>query len=188
MLPLTYIWLPFLKGNYGLAVAWCWIRAINENCEVVGTTDQVVVGYIMYMIVGLVGIVTMIGITVTYCRLSTEFTHARKLLLQSLVLMSFVLLYVLFICAAVAVRIYTSITKQTQHYAIQGVNMPLCFLISPFGSFYFSYFRNKCCKKYARRDHYDRLEAAHVTFPISTRKTAPSSTYYNVSYTNGFLP
>ena len=191
LLPLTYIWVPFWNGNYGLAVAWCWIKSVDGNCNVTGMIDQMVVGYIMYVVVGLVGVVTMIGVTVAYCRLSTaEIVHIRKLLLQSLVLTSFVLLYVLFIGAAVAVRIYAGLTKSTQHFymwIIQGMNMPICFLIIPFGffgSFYFTHYRNKCCKR--RRDQYDRLQAPDATVPASTRVTAPSNTYFKVPYTNGF--
>ncbi len=77
--PLTYIWVPLLHGNYVLAVGYCWIRASNQNCEEVGLKDQLIVGYVFYEFVGIVAIVAMAGITVTYCRLSSNLTKIKKL-------------------------------------------------------------------------------------------------------------
>ena len=31
LLPLTYIWIPFLSGRYGLAGAWCWIKLTTDS-------------------------------------------------------------------------------------------------------------------------------------------------------------
>ena len=31
VLPLTYIWIPFLSGRYGLAGAWCWIKLTTDS-------------------------------------------------------------------------------------------------------------------------------------------------------------
>ena len=191
LLPLVIIVVPLIHGNYGLAVAWCWIRAVNEDCQDVGLIDQLILGYGVYEIVGIVGLTAMIGISITYCKISSEFTYIRKLLLQSLVLTSFVLLYILVISTALAIRIYSDVTEWTQHYSmwvIHGLIIPLCHLIIPFGflgSFYFTYFRNKC-RQYARKKKYSKLEATNVTYPASRRITAPSSTFFHISYTNAF--
>lgn len=190
-LPLTIIWVPLLQGNYGLAIAWCWIRAIDDKCKNVGLIDQLVLGYGVYEVVGIVGIIAMVGITITYCRISAELVHIRRLLLQILVLTSFVLLYILFMTTAFAIRIYSGITEWTQHYSlwvIHGLIIPLCHLIIPFGflgSFYFGHFRKKC-QQYARKRKYNILEGSHATCPTSQRNSAPSSTFFDISYTNNF--
>lgn len=187
-LPLVIIVVPLVHGNYGLAVAWCWIRAIDEDCKDVGLYDQLVLGYGVYEVVGIVGIAAMIGITITYCRISSEFTHIKKLLLQSLVLTSFVLLYILVISTALAIRIYSDVTEWTQHYfmwVIHGLIIPLCHLIIPFGflgSFYFGFFRNKC----GRKRKYSQLRVTNATYPVSGRNTEPSSTFFHVPYTDAF--
>ncbi len=108
----------------------------------------------------------------------------------------FVLLYILVISIAFAIRIYSGVTKWTQRYSmwvIHGLLIPLCHLIIPFGflaSFYFTYFRNKC-KQYKKRKSYAKLVTTSSPYLVSKSNTAPSnkvpsSTFYKVSYTNEF--
>ena len=32
-LPLSFNWIPFIKGSYGEAGAWCWIRGQDDSCQ-----------------------------------------------------------------------------------------------------------------------------------------------------------
>lgn len=152
-LPLTVIWVALVYEYYGLAVAWCWIRAINEDCKTVGLKEQLILGYGACEAVGIVGIISMIGLTVTYCKLSSSFVQVKKLLLQSLSLTFCVLLYTLVTNSALVIRIYSGVTKWTQHYSMwiyHGVMFPLCQMIIPvgfMGSFYFKNIRNLACFK-----------------------------------------
>lgn len=191
LLPLLLIWMPLKHGNYGIAVAWCWIRAFNERCEDVGFLDQMIAGYGIYGAVGVVGIMAMTGVTIAYCRLSANFTRVKAFLLQSLALTSFVLLSFFIFCTCLAIRIHSAIHNWSHQYAVwlfYGAAIPLFHLIVPFGffgSFYLKHFRNKFCKKNYKlgvRVDKDR----NGTAPISDRQTAPSGTYFSVPYTNGF--
>lgn len=93
---------------------------------------------------------------------------------------------------SIAIRIYSAIhiAQQTQHYAMwqfYAAAIPLFHLIIPlgfFGSFYFTHIRNKCCKKHHRSVRVENDQ--NGTAPASERRTAPSSTFFDVSYTNGF--
>lgn len=192
LLPLTVIWIPFLNGNYGLAVAWCWIRTVHENCEKVAELEQLIMGYGGFEIVSIAGIVAFFGLSITYCRISTaRFAQVRRLVLQSLTLTSFVLLYLVSANTGLAIRIYSVVTKWKQHYPMwiyHGVIIPICQLIIPFGflgSFYFQHLRHHCCVKQMRRG-YLRLEGANKTCPESTRVSMPSQTFFDVPYTDGF--
>lgn len=160
VLPLTILWVPFMDGNYGLAVAWCWVRAKDENCNDTGIVDQIVVGYAFYITVGILGTLAMIGITVLYCRVSrsANFSHMRKLLLQNLALLFILLLYVLGACFTLINRItFYAIRRESQSYAIwilHSVLPPMCVLIIPFGflgSFYFEYLQKNFCKARFRK-------------------------------------
>ena len=191
LVPLLIMWMPLKNGNYGLEVAWCWIRAFNESCEDVGFADQMVAGFGIYGAVGVVGILAMIGIIIAHCRLSANFAHVKPLLLQSCMLTLFVVLLLLFIVALLTIRIYSALHNWTQPYAMwlfYGAAIPLTHLIIPlgfFGSLYFKHFRNKLCRRYRRP--VIRVEAdGKGTAPVSVRQTAPSSTYFNIPYTDGF--
>ena len=42
LLPLVFVWIPFVHGMYGLAGAWCWIQNWNEDCA----SDKLLLGVI----------------------------------------------------------------------------------------------------------------------------------------------
>ena len=169
----------------------CWIRAFDESCEEVGFLDQMVAGYSIYGAVGIIGLLAMTVVTITYCRLPATLIHIKALLLQSFVLTLFVILLSLFICACLAIRIYSAVTKWTEFYGMwlfYGAAIPLSHLIIPlgfFGSFYFKHFRNMFCKKRGGTQVRVRVEE-DATAPKSERQVTPSSTYFSVPYTNGF--
>ena len=68
--PLTFNWIPFIKGAYWRAGAWCWIRSKNDDCSrfVFGT----VLRFILWWIPLYVILVTLI---ITYCVI---IYHMRK--------------------------------------------------------------------------------------------------------------
>ena len=49
LLPLLYVWIPFIKNNYGGAGAWCWIKDWKRNCakrnDQAGVVEQFVLWY-----------------------------------------------------------------------------------------------------------------------------------------------
>lgn len=194
LLPLLILWMPFMEGSHGLAVAWCWTAAVDNNCGKIGIGYQFIIDYVIYEAVGVMGILAMVGMTAVYCRLSSTVERVKKLLLQSLTLLSFLLLYILVISIALCIRIYSDVTGRNPPVivlVVHGAIIPLCHLIIPFGflgSYYFSHFKKKCCKRRFRRAHYENLawRDPNKTAPLSERRSAPSSTYFNVSYTNGF--
>ena len=191
-LPLLTTLAPLITGNYGLALAWCWIRVINRECEEVALEEQLILGYGGYEVVSVAGILSIIVLAITYCKMAADYPRVKKLLLQSLTLTSFVLLFLLFTNTAFAIRIYSGITGWTYHYEMwlfHGVIIPLCQLIIPvgfLGSFYFRHFYVKCCKKHARRHQYRKVEDQRKTFHTSSNSLIPSSTFFHVPYTDGF--
>lgn len=96
----AYASIPYFTHNYGLAGAWCWIRALDENCKLTlsGLLAQLFHGHIFYESGGIVGIVLMIAIAVVYCWLPVTLQEARLLLRKSLTVMTCFLLYILCCC------------------------------------------------------------------------------------------
>jgi hypothetical protein len=193
ILPLTVLWVPLADGNYRLAYAWCGISALNEEtCEASGLVEQLVLAFGGYEVMSIAGIAAAIGLTIGYFRIG--YNRAKHLLLQSIALTISVLLYLLVINARFALRLHTTANKWTQPYGLwlyHGIIVPLCQLITPFGflgSFYLKHFQNKCCprrSKDARKNQYNRLKE-QKTFPASDRSSAPSSTFFNIPYTDAF--
>ena len=193
LLPLSVIWMPLKTGNYGNAVAWCWIRQFDEACEGVGLLDPMVAGYGIPGVVGVVGIFAIAGVTIAYCRFSANFVHVKALLLRSLGLASVIVLFFLVVLTYLTISAYSAVHDQTRNYALwlfHVIATPLLHLIIPFGffgSFYFNHFRNRFCqKRYRPRQQQQVEEDRNGTAPTSDRQTAPSNTYFSVPYTNGF--
>ena len=47
IIPLSFVWIPYLHDAYGLAGAWCWIRQTDEDCNPIlaGKIEQYVLWY-----------------------------------------------------------------------------------------------------------------------------------------------
>ena len=185
MLPLLFVLIPLILDDYGHDIAWCWIRDSKPNI-------QYSIGYSVHLFTGTVAVCAMLVITITYFILSASYINVKKLLFQSLMLTVFVLLFEVVANTGLVIRILSRSHEnctgnQYKMWMFYGAIVPLWHLIIPcgfMGSFYFRHFRNICCKK--RHRQYDRIEDAKNTIPVSERVTAPSNTFFNVSYTNGF--
>ena len=70
MIPLTFLWVPYIRHDFGLAGAWCWMRTINDNCTSVGFEDQLIYAYSIYQGVGVFGVIVTIVLplySATWC-------------------------------------------------------------------------------------------------------------------------
>ena len=81
VLSFAYASVPYTRGSYGLAGAWCWISSFDDDCEMTdaGLLDQLS-GYLPDLVVGTLGIFLMVVIAVAYCQLPTTLREARLLL------------------------------------------------------------------------------------------------------------
>lgn len=203
---------PYFTGNYGLAGPWCWIRSVDENCDDVGMRDQMIY-FGLYELVGVLGIISTIIFAVMYYRLATTFREARRLLKQTLLLMSFLLAYIAIVTLQLCVRLYTGLTGQREHYAMwfaHALVIPLGQLMFPLGCLLCFYsFKNLCqntravlcrCSKRGTKRRYhlpDNPPVKTVQWRYQSNSQAatvhesnwisqPSSTFFHVPYTDGF--
>lgn len=172
--PLTYLWIPFLHGNYGLSGASCWMRALDENCKNVGLADQIIFAYGVYEGVGAVAILVTIIMSVIYCRISQVYPDARRLIRRTLTLMVFLFAYIIVISIPLAVRLQAGIKGARQHFILWitwAIAIPISHTIFIFG-FLFSFYsvrrvcglsqikkaakKCSCCKKRRRNEHETR--------------------------------
>lgn len=208
--PLTYLWIPFIHDNYGLSGASCWMRALDENCKIVGLADQLIFAYGAYEGVGVAAIFVTIVISVVYCRIARDYPDARQLIKRTLLLLIFLLLYVFVISLPLVVRLDAGITGSRQHFILWitwAVAIPISHTIFTFG-FLFSFYSGrmlcscgqvaKVCRK--RFTHLKRRNDRHETqtdkkisavsdgnkFKPSDRLSPPSQSYFSIPYTDGF--
>ena len=70
VIPLFFVWIPFIHNNYGPAGAWCWIRGRGDDCEQVlsGIIEQYALWYGPLFILTLVNtcIITAIVVTIIW--------------------------------------------------------------------------------------------------------------------------
>ena len=190
ILAFVLAWLPYVDGNYGIAGPWCWIRFVDDKCEAIGLKNQMIF-YGIYDIVGIIDIITSLIFVVVYCRLSTEFREARRLLRKTLILMLFQFVHTLIVLFQTSMRIYTG-TKHHNIYALwitYAVVSPSRQLLYPVGflvCFYpvKSMLRDLLFKTFKKFDnHKDYFNVTQVaTVRESTRVSPLSHTYFIMSH------
>ena len=144
--PLTYLHIPFMHRTYNLAGGWCWIETINEECEVVGLRDQIILGYGIFEAVGLLSIVLTSIFAVLYCRQAYVHKVVRHqhliTLRQTLFLLGFLVASVFALSLGFAVRIYTGIVHVEENYALWltlAIAPPIYQAIYPMGFLVYLY-------------------------------------------------
>ena len=70
VLPLLFVWVPFITGDYGKAGLWCWIRRVNDNCELVisGVIQQYTLWYGPLLLLTLTNTCVIITTIIIICR------------------------------------------------------------------------------------------------------------------------
>ena len=136
VLTFVYASVPLITGDYGLAGAWCWIRALDENCDTVlsGFLSQMFHGYIIFITNGIIGIVLTIAVAVVYCRIPPTLHDSQKLLKKTLFVMLFFFLYVATQVFGFTNRLITARATHYQYFIIWvtvGIAHPLSLLLFP---------------------------------------------------------
>ena len=136
LLTLAYASVPYFTNNYGLAGAWCWIRALDDNCKVTmsGLLAQLFHGHIFYESGGIIGIILMIAIAIVYYKLPVTQQETRLLLKKTFIVIICFLLYVVIVVIALSIRMLTAKTSHYQHFAIWfsiGITYPISLLLFP---------------------------------------------------------
>ena len=207
VISLGYATVPLFTHKYGLAGSWCWIKELDENCHLTltGLLDQLLNGYVFYIFGGVIGSVMLIAVAVVYSRLPLTLREARLLLRKISIIIVCFLVFIIIVLVALSMRVITATTKAYQRPAvwlIVAVAFPIALLLFPIAflfSFYpirkaFNLFKGKISCRFCKKDkpvhNKPRVrfqEPTEVpTFPVSTRVTPASSTFFHVPYTNEF--
>ena len=143
LLPLTYVWVPFISGRYGLAGAWCWIKLTTDsvNCSTSyteGLEYQIGLWYGPSIVMTSFSFVGMMALVVAFCKgaVARETSPLHREALKEAAPLLVYLVYFNFInCLDIVNRIYyaaVTLSKETNPYfplwmanAIAGPGRPL---------------------------------------------------------------
>lgn len=194
-LTLVYSSGPLFTENYGLAGAWCWIRALDDKCNKIpsGFLSQLFHGYILFVSNGIIGIILMIAVAIVYCRLSYALQESRLLLKKTLFVMVFFFLYSMIQVFSFSNRLIIADSTHYQHYAIWltvGITYAPSLLLFPLAFFFtfnpvkklcrsalctcFSALKCSCCQRGKKKT---RSGGRHIHFqqqPTCTTGNAPT--------------
>ena len=194
ILAFVLAWLPYIDGDYGIAGPWCWVRFVDENCKDIGLKNQMIY-YGMYDVEGMIAIIASLIFAVVYCRLSTEFREARRLLRQTLILMLFQFVYIFSVLSQTSIRLYTGLAHHSIYafwiiYAVVSPSRQLLFPVGYLVCFYpiksmLSNFLFRRRNKYGHihKNHNENFDITRVaTVRESTRVSPLSHTYFIVPH------
>ena len=205
---LGYATVPLFTDNYGLAGFWCWIKALDDNCNLTltGLLNQLLSGYMCYVFGGVIGVIMLIAVAVVYSRLPLTLREARLLLRKISVIIVCFLIFTGIVLIALSMRVVTATAKAYQLAAIWLVAViafpislllfPIAFLFSfyPVGKAFKLCYGKICCGLYKKDKPVHNKPRVHFrgptdapTYPVSTRVSPASHTVpLPVPYTNEF--
>ena len=186
--PLTYLWLPFTTGTYGIGSgpsnAICWIKDVEEDCETIQPYSQIVyAGTILTGIACIVHILFTFGLAIVFCRLAYTYRGLKRKHITNVrdafLLMCFLLISVALDSPAGLFATVKSGEDVTANYAFWMytlVGPPTSMLIYPIGFLFYLYSLKKfewksikraaaewkasCgCKRKQKRVHFGRRPA-----------------------------
>ena len=148
VLPLVYLWLPFINDTYGFGlVAVCWIQKLQKNCEVNPFSRVVYPEVGLIVVVCIVHVLSTLGLAVVFCRLAYKYRSMKhrhiKTVRDTFILMCFLLTSVVFDGNSLLFLVSDNIAKYIiEHYALwmlAAIGPPVSMLIYPFGFLFYLY-------------------------------------------------
>ena len=121
ILPLSFVWIPFIHDAYGMASAWCWIRQEDDNCSpiIAGIVEQYALWYVPQFILCIVNTIAILAILVILCKQlyvqKTQDEVYKNVLRENAPLMIYPVLYQVFNWVALAQRIHETITNDASY-------------------------------------------------------------------------
>ena len=206
LLAIGETWYPYFdgKGDYGLTLADCWIKSFDENCNHVGYKYQIV-SYCVYEVLGMMSVIATVVLVVVYCKRfymlqEVEYPQVRLLLRQTLLLMGFLFVFVLYLSVGIVrffVYNYAVILTNSTGITVAPLIIPVGYLVYLYATRNQHVIQNGCCRfcrsyciKTSSQSHECNpvLPATEdcVTHPTSNPQSVPSSTFVTVEYTGAF--
>ncbi len=216
LLPLTYLWIPFYHGTYGIHYTTCWIQKVNLTCHKlkVGNLDEIICSTVMRAIMVSVS-ATILTLFLILCKSSVHYNkinsvRMRMKLKQTFFLMSFFLASFVVEGSGLGMYIYSAVSGKevtsSGFWVAYDIAMPFSQLIIPIGLLVNLHSLKKeslkralrewkqCCtnvltKKRQRNDQvkmFKDIESREHIITLDNVQSPPSSTHFDIEYTGAF--
>ena len=143
VLPLPFIWIPFLDGNYSSDVEpWCWIKTHNMDCSEndAGFWEQISLFYAPFGVLGLLIVLFALLTIGVFCKRAFTYEQKRRQInlraAETVILLVFLLLFGTFAGIEASSSLYFGFTKKPQGYTllmIHAIITPVYKLLIPVG-------------------------------------------------------
>ena len=198
-------WYPYFdgKGDYGLSLADCWIKAFDEHCNPVGYKYQVI-SYCIDEGLGMISVITTVVLVVVYCKLfyvslEVEYPQVRVLLRQTLLLMGFLMSSFVYLSVGIVrfyVHSYPLLLANSTGITVSPLIIPVGYLVYLYATRNPHVIQNGCCRcratccRASSQGHecnpkWPATEEC-VTHPTSHTQNVPSNSFFTVEYTGAF--
>ena len=165
---------------YGLSVAWCWLKAYNNDCTHTSTLKKVLGGYTLLLGTGIFSVFLMVVVVVVYCKIARKVKKAVFFLKQATILITCLMLHVLLLIFSTLVNAVALVNQKYIVGCTYAVVMALNDLIYPLGFLAFLKYQGLATliQSKQRRAQYMRIAKSHTnaTVPLSDRVSANSTT------------
>ena len=150
-LPLTYLWLPFTTGTYGIGSgpsnAVCWIKDVEDDCETIQPYSQIVYAEtILISMACILHILFTFGLAIVFCRLAYTYRGLKRKHIKNVrdafLLMCFLLTSVVLDSPAilfVTVKSGDDVTANFAFWIYTLVGPPTSMLVYPIGFLFYLY-------------------------------------------------
>lgn len=147
LLPLTFLWVPFYHGTYGIYSTSCWIQKVDIHCnKSIGSIEQIAFTTIL-RIVMIVVLTSFAVLSVLFCRFACRYHQTRRTHLrtvrQTFLLMCFFALSSLIEITGLIMYVYSAISgKNINSYTfwlVYDIAMPFSQLVIPSGFLVYLY-------------------------------------------------
>lgn len=188
LLPLAILWVPFYNNMYGLNESWCWIKAYDSKCQVIGLSDKLIYGYSFFEAVGFGALCTTVGIIIFYCTMASKYSNIRTLLRLIITLSLAIVVFMILLNLMLMIDLLKKVSySQEIYFAVAATLSDLIFL----SGFLLTFYVPKCRKTTpATQENIPRKEketgTGYGTFRESDRESALSYTDFQVQYTGQF--
>ena len=154
VLPLLFVWVPFITGDYGKAGLWCWIRRVNDNCELVisGVIQQYTLWYGPLLLLTLINTCVIITTIIIICWKAYQFkksgetpTDYKNTLKQVVPILAYPVIFQILSWFALANRLNGLVSSQNVPlFIIHSIGSPSWGLLASVTSFvYFFVWKRK---------------------------------------------
>ena len=156
LIPLLFVWVPFITDDYGPTGLWCWIRRIDEeSCELVvsGVIEQYTLWYGPLTVITLINTTVIIITIVTICKKVYHFkksgetpTGYKNTLKQVLPILAYPIIFQILSWFALANRVSGLLSSSVFHplLIIHSIGSPSWGLLAAIASLiYFAVWKKK---------------------------------------------